>query len=138
MSKAILIVDDSEGDAELLKRLVGRAGVLNPIRVLFNGEDAMRYLEGEPPYSDRNKWPLPSVIILDLKMPGIHGFQFLEWCKAHAHCRETMLVILSGHGDTTTIRRGYALGAQSFLTKPCRALDLENLIRAYPQYWQRE
>lgn len=138
MSKAILIVEDSADDAKLLQRLLSRAGILNPIRVLLNGEDAMSYLDGQPPYSDRKEWPLPSVIILDLKMPGIHGFQFLEWCKRHSHCLETMLIILSGHGDTTTIRRGYALGAHSFLTKPCRAIDLDNLIRAYPQYWQRK
>lgn len=121
----------------MLKRVPERVGVLNPIRILGSGEEAMRYLEGRAPYADRQEWPLPSVIILDLKMPGIDGFQFLEWCKAHEHCRETMLVILSGHGDTTTIRRGYELGAQSFLTKPCRAIDLENLIRIYPKYWQR-
>jgi CheY-like chemotaxis protein len=133
----VLIIEDSQDDARFLRRLLDRAGVLNPIRVVINGKETMAYLEGKPPYSNRGQWPLPSVIILDLKLPDMDGFDLLEWCKAHHQCRETLIVILSGHGDTTTIRKGYDLGAQSFLRKPCRAIDLDNLIRGYPQYWER-
>ena len=137
MSKAILIVEDFEDDARLLKRLLKHAGIVNPIRIVVNGNDAKSYLEGKPPYSDRKLWPLPSVIILDLKLPDIDGLKLLEWCKGHDHCREALIVILSGHGDTAIIRKGYDLGAHSFLRKPCRALDLDNLIRGYPEYWER-
>jgi CheY-like chemotaxis protein len=114
VSKSVLVVEDSEDDVRLLTRLLGRAGVLNPIRVVMTGHDAMCYLEGTAQYSNRAQWPLPSVIILDLKLPDIDGLQLLEWCKAHCQCRETLIVILSGHGDTTIIRKGYDLGAHSF------------------------
>jgi CheY-like chemotaxis protein len=138
VGKAILIVEDSADDAELFKRLLIRTGVLNPIRVMHNAADAMAYLDGKGKHANRQHSPVPSVVILDLKLPDIDGFEVLEWCKAHDHCKDALIVILSGHGDIASIRRAYKLGADSFLTKPCRPADLENLIHGYPQYWLRE
>src|SRR3954466_1839678 len=90
ISKAILIVEDSTDDTILLRRLIERAGIANPVHSVATAEDATAYLEGTYPFSDRRQYPLPGVIMLDLKLPGVDGLRFLEWCKLHAHCKETL------------------------------------------------
>jgi len=77
------------------------------------------------------------VVLLDLKLPGISGFNFLEWLKAQSGLDDLLVVVVSGLDDLASIRRAYALGADSFLTKPCQRLDVENLIQWFPGYWRR-
>jgi CheY-like chemotaxis protein len=138
MGKPILIVDDSEDDVLFLKRVITRSGIVNPVHCVFSAQDAMAYLDGSGQYTDRDQWPLPGVIMLDLKLPGVHGFELLEWCRAHQYCKDALIIVLSGSGDVPTIRRAYELGANSFLTKPARSADFENLMRAHPQHWERK
>jgi CheY-like chemotaxis protein len=75
-------------------------------------------------------------LLLDLKMPQIGGFDVLEWLHATKQTKDVLIVILSGYSEIENIRRGYALGARSFLPKPCHAEDIKGLIRAYPAFWE--
>lgn len=138
MAKLILIVDDSEDDTLLLKRLLTRSGILNTVHCVFTAEDAKAYLDGNGPYADRQQFPPPSVMMLDLRLPGANGFELLEWCRAHQHCRQALIIMLSGRSDASTVRRAYELGANSFLSKPAASADLENLIHNFPDYWERK
>jgi CheY-like chemotaxis protein len=131
----ILIVDDYEDDAKLLQIMLTNAGILNSTRIALSAEEAITYLKGVPPYSNRAIYPLPSVIFVDLKLPGIDGFELLRWLRGRNELNGSFIVVLSAAGDMVSIQAAYALGANSFLVKPCRAADLENLVLAYPAPW---
>jgi len=136
-SKLILIVEDYEDDAKLLQILLSNTGVTNEVRITLKAEDAINYLEGVPPFSNRSLYPLPSAVFVDLKLPGISGFELLRWMKNHPELKDMFVVVLSATGDLISVQAAYSLGANSFLTKPCRPVDLENLIEAYPKFWSR-
>jgi CheY-like chemotaxis protein len=136
-ANVVLVVEDLEDDAKLLQVLLNQLGILNPVRMVLNGNEAVAYLKGIPPYSDRIQHPLPGIIFLDLKLPGMDGFEFLGWLKSQPQLKNTFIVVISGFGDLASIQRAYALGANTFLVKPCRAPDLENIIGYYPAYWIR-
>jgi CheY-like chemotaxis protein len=134
-SKTVLIVEDYEDDAKLLQLMLANAGISNPTRVALSAEEAITYLKGIPPYYNRFLYPLPGVIFVDLKLPGIDGFEFLRWLRAREDLKGAFVVVLSATGDMISIQAAYALGANTFMVKPCRAADLENLILAFPELW---
>ncbi len=131
----ILIVEDSNDDAKLLQLTLDQLGVTNPVWVVPSAGTAVDYLEGGFPFSDRNKYPLPQILFVDLKLPGHDGFELLEWLKARPQFKDLLVIAISGLGDLLSIRRAYGLGANSFLVKPCRAGDVENLIHWFPSHW---
>jgi len=134
---AILIIEDEALDTDYLRSSLLRLGVGNPIRVVVDCEEAVKYLEGQGEYGNRGLHPQPAVIFLDMRMPGMDGFAFLEWLKSHSEFRDIFVFAVSGTDDLLGIRRAYRLGVNSFLTKPCRPADLENLIQGYPGPWLR-
>jgi CheY-like chemotaxis protein len=134
MTKAILIADDFEDDAILLRKTLEMAGVKNPVFVVADGEEAVAFLKGDGKYADRDKFPLPSVVLLDLKMPKVTGFEVLQWMH-QADQKDILKIVLSGHQDLKEVNRAYMLGARSFLLKPCHVLDVQNLMQAHPAYW---
>ena len=136
-SKLILIVEDYEDDAKLLQVLLTNCGLANPVRIALSAEETMNYLAGGPPFADRSLYPLPAIVFVDLKLPGISGFDLLRWMKGNPELKHTFVVVLSATGDLTSVQAAYALGANSFLIKPCRAADLENLVICYPSFWER-
>lgn len=134
-AKSVLIVEDYPDDAAMLTSVLQQTGVGNSIELVHNANDAIAYLRGSIPYADRARFPVPAVILLDLKLPGMDGFSFLEWLKGHEEFNDILVVAVSGLGDLASIRRAYALGADSFLTKPCRVEDVANLIQWFPDFW---
>jgi len=136
-SKLILIVEDYEDDAKLLQVLLTNCGLANPVRIALSAEETINYLVGGPPFANRAEYPIPSVIFVDLKLPGISGFDLLRWVKQHPELKSIFIVVLSATGDLMSVQAAYALGANSFLIKPCRAADLENLVICYPDFWER-
>jgi len=136
-SKTILIVEDYEDDAKLLQLLLAKGGIFNPVHTALSAEDAMIYLEGVAPFSNRAIYPLPTMIFVDLKLPGMDGFGLLRWVKTHPELKSIFIVVLSAAGDLMSVQTAYDLGANSFLTKPCREADIENLVAGYPEFWIR-
>ena len=136
-SKLILIVEDYEDDAALLRLLLTQSGISNPLRIALSAEDAITYLAGNPPYENRAVFPLPTVVFVDLRLPGIDGFDLLRWMKGHPELKNIFVVVLSATGDLKSVQAAYTLGANSFLIKPCRPADLENLLLCYPDFWDR-
>ena len=136
-SKLILIVEDEEDDARLLELLLAEVGISNPIRIVLSAEEAVLYLQQAPPYSNPLLHPPPAIIFLDLKLPGIDGFELLRHLKTHPEWQNLFVVVLSATGDLASVQHAYSLGANSFLIKPCRIADLENLITGYPDFWTR-
>lgn len=138
MTKTILLAEDSPDDELFFKLALRKAGVENPVRSVRDGHQAIAYLRGDPPFSDRQIHPLPEIIFLDLRMPRVDGFEVLEWLHRQPELTRGMLVVvLSQLTDSTALRRAYGLGANSFLMKPCRQEDLNNLISHYGGHWIR-
>jgi CheY-like chemotaxis protein len=133
--KPILLAEDFEDDATIIQHVLKKAGVINPIIVVTDGAETLAYLKGEGFYADRTKFPLPSVLLLDLKMPKRNGFEVMEWCKTQPQLKDMLVVILSGHQDLGAINRAYSLGAHSFLLKPCTVEDITNLTENFRGYW---
>jgi CheY-like chemotaxis protein len=120
--QTILLVDDSENDLELLRVAFKKAQFDSPLQQVRNGEEAIAYLGGEGLFSDRNKYPLPSVMLLDLNMPMKSGFDVLAWVRTQPTLKRITVIIMSASTRIEDVERAFDLGANSFLVKPA-ALD---------------
>lgn len=129
------MVDDNADDRFLLRRAFLKAGVINPILEAKSGREAIAYLNGEGEYADRDKFPLPSILLLDLHMPGTDGFGVLQWVRDKFTTGSLLIVVLSRLDEIKSINRAYALGANSFLTKPGNPEEVDALIKSFHDYW---
>jgi CheY-like chemotaxis protein len=131
-----LLVEDDPNDVALLEIEFQRC--LGQIRLVSvnDGEEAIQYLQGEDPYGDRKKYPMPNVILLDLKMPRINGFQFLEWLrKSSSPHRFIPVVVMSSSGLQKDVDKAYALGANSYMVKPIGWDPFKERVKALGIYW---
>lgn len=136
MSKTILLVEDSRDDELLFKRVLRVSGVENPVFVVRDGDEAVAYLKGTGKYSDRETFPMPGIVFLDLRMPRVDGSDVLKYIQSQAFLRNKMLrVVLTNFGETKNVAEAYSLGAQSFLTKPLTKEEMKNLITHFHAPW---
>src|ERR1700674_4968478 len=91
----ILLVEDREDDVLLVRRAFAKANVLNPMQVVRDGREAIAYLKGEGKYSNRAEYPLPELLLLDLKMPGTDGFDVLKWMRQQPGLKALRVVVLT-------------------------------------------
>ena len=131
----VLLVEDSKADIYFLKRVLLSAGVKNKLIVVQNGQEALHYLQGKRPFSDRNNYPLPGIVLLDLRMPVMDGFAVLEWKQKQPNLQKILWVALSNSDALSEVNRAYKLGANSFLSKPPQKEELLNLITGFEGYW---
>lgn len=130
----ILVVEDNEDDAFLLERAGKQAGV-NSFRFVSDGRQAIDYLKGNGPFSDRGRFPMPFLILLDLKLPFVSGFDVLKWIRQQPEFCTLVVIVLTSSKERRDIRRAAELGASSYLTKPATTGELVELIRAIKEYW---
>src|ERR1044071_1339268 len=95
----ILIVEDRPEDAQLLEEMLRHLDVKNPVSVVSSATEAIAYLQGDYRYADRSRYPLPKILLLDLKMPGMDGFEFMDWLKAHGWSDDLQVIVVSGVDD---------------------------------------
>jgi CheY-like chemotaxis protein len=134
--KTILFVDDSIDDLVLMGIAFKRAEFNIAPQEAHNGEEAIAYLKGESPYNDRNKFPLPAVMLLDLNMPMKNGFHVLEWVRAQPMLKRMSIIILTASMRTEDVEQAFDLGATSFLVKPASIDDLTAMIRCLRDWLQ--
>jgi CheY-like chemotaxis protein len=128
----ILLIEDSDSDAQLAERALRTFGITNPIRRFSTGRAALEYLarvHQKPPAS------IPSVLLLDLNLPDVHGLDILEYIRQQAIFQKTLRIVLSQIEDLASIKGAYARGANTFLAKPLTHAELVELIRSYPKHW---
>jgi len=125
----VLIVDDSENDALLMRTVFQRAGFVQPLRFARDGDEAIAYLRGDGLYGDRSRYPLPTAVLLDLNMPRKNGFEVLEWIRQQPVLKRLRVYILSASSRPEDIERAYDLGANSYLVKPGNLDGLLTLAR---------
>ena len=123
IEQPILLVENNQDDILLILRAFQRAGVTRPIQPVTSGMDAVEYLQGKPPYGHREKYPLPALVLLDIKMPGMDGFEVLRWIRRQSEFFLLCVVMLTNSDHISDANQAYHLGANSFLVKP---LDFEN------------
>ncbi|HXU78956.1 MAG TPA: response regulator [Methylomirabilota bacterium] len=131
----ILLVEDREDDVVIIRRAFSKGNILNPLFVVRNGDDAIAYLSGQEKYSNRQEYPLPDLILLDLKMPGKDGFDVLRWLRKQPGLNTLRVVVLTSSEELKDVNLAYQLGANSFLVKP---VDFENFVKvgqALRGYW---
>lgn len=132
---AILVMEDDENDALLLKRALKRLDVQNPIHIVVDGEEGINYLTGSGKYQDRTQFPFPGFIITDLKMPKKSGMEVLKWLGDHPEYRVIPTLVLTSSKEESDIASAYGFGANSYMVKPSDFRDLENIMRLIHDYW---
>ncbi len=130
MSAAILIVDDQPDEAALIKRAVLRLRPSGPVIVLPGATELKDYINAEGNYADREAFACPSLILLDLKMPEMNGFELLEWLKREPPHSAVPVIVVSSFDRQQDIRKSYQLGASTFLSKPVNSERIRRAVRA--------
>jgi CheY-like chemotaxis protein len=130
-----LLVEDNDDDIVLLRRAFAKCRLLNPLHVVKNGAEAISYLDGVGCYRNRQEFPLPRIILLDIKMPGMNGLEVLRWIREQPHFGGIRIIMLTSSDSVRDVNAAYQLGANSFLVKPNDFEDLVSLTRAIHGYW---
>ncbi len=134
-NKYILLAEDDSNDALLIQRAFEKAGLKTALKIVRDGSQAIEYLRGVKPYDDRTRYPLPFLLLLDLKMPGTGGFEVLQWVRAQPQYRRMLIVVLTSSHLQADVDRAYELGANSYLVKPVGFEEMVSMIRRFEAYW---
>ncbi len=133
--RSVLLAEDDENDVFFLKRAFKEANVENPFFVVRNGEEAIAYLAGTGPFSDRAKHQLPCLVILDLKMPGRSGMDVIQWKQEQYVLKTLPCIVLSSSAHRHDIERAYQLGASAFVVKPPSVESRTALAKMIKGFW---
>ena len=131
----VLLAEDSEDDAFLLTRAFQKAGVGKPVHVCRDGQEMIDYLSGAEKFQDRTAYPLPTMLLLDLKMPKVNGFEVLEWLRQREMSHDLRAAVLSSSDHPNDVRRAYELGAWFYFVKPPTPEGLMDMIRQVQENW---
>jgi CheY-like chemotaxis protein len=131
----ILVAEDDLGDVVLLRRAFAKAKVNVPVHFARDGEEVIQYLEGKTPFDNPIDHPLPNLLLLDLKLPRVDGFQVLEWLRVQPGLSRILVVVFTSSNNPEDIGRAYALGANSYLVKPQDPNELVRVVERLQNYW---
>ena len=134
----ILLVEDSEDNILLVRHAMRKAGVTTPLEVVTSGEEAIAYLGGTNGFSNWQQFPLPAIVLLDLKMPGIDGFEVLKWIRQHPGLRPLRVAMLTSSDLPAEIKKAHDLGANVFLTKPVDLDRLVEIMKTLNEHWIKQ
>jgi CheY-like chemotaxis protein len=134
-SAHILLVEDNRMDVELTLDAFREARLANTVHVAPNGQDALDYLFGRGKYADRHTHPLPNLILLDLKLPGIDGFEVLRQIKETPILKRLPVIVLTSSKEEGDRALSYDIGANSYLVKPVSFEGFLGVIRQIEGYW---
>lgn len=133
----LLIVEDNSDDLFAVQRALKKARIENPVHVVSDGQAAIDYLAGNGQYADRVAHPLPVLMLVDIKLPRVDGFEVLAWVRAQPQLSDLVVVMLTSSDEDRDHRRAYALGARSYLVKPPTADALLQLAASLASLWGR-
>jgi CheY-like chemotaxis protein len=131
----LLHVEDDPNDVLLLQRAFRKANLPINIQSVNDGDKAVAYLSGGEAFGDREKFPLPALVLLDLKMPRKSGLEVLAWIRSQEKVRRILVVIFTSSKHDEDINRAYDLGANSYLVKPVGFDMLVETAKLVHQYW---
>jgi len=132
---SILVVDDSKDDVFLLCRAFKRAGLEHSLIHVLDGEEAVNYLSGENRFSDRTRYPLPSLMLLDVKMPRLNGFDVLHWLVTRNELKTLRVIMFSSSFQSEDVEKAKVLGATDYLTKPTGSEGFDQVVQSIASKW---
>lgn len=132
---SVLMAEDDENDVFFMKRAFQQAQIANPLHRVKDGEEAIAYLQGDGGYADRDKFPIPYLLLLDLKMPRKNGFEVITWLKQQPGLKRLPVVVLTSSREDPDVNRAYELGANTYLVKPVQFEGLVEMMKALNLYW---
>lgn len=132
----VLVAEDDRNDRFLLEQAFAEAGVSGTLRFVQDGGGVVAYLSGEGEFADRTRFPYPDLVLLDIKMPKLDGFQVLKWIRGRAGLGWLTVIMFSGSALDEDVRRAFELGANSYLQKPCNSSELVAMLRSLDSYWR--
>jgi CheY-like chemotaxis protein len=133
--ETILLVEDDPNDLVLLQRTFERFNLGKPPCVVSSGELAVTYLDGQGEFADRERYPTPTLVFLDLKLPTMSGFEVLTWMRQQPRLAKTQVIVLTGSRKSLDVYRAYELGASSYLVKPVQPEDIARLAESLKLPW---
>ena len=133
--KTILLVEDNPDDADLTVRALKKNNIANEVKVVYDGVEALDYLFATGPYADRDPNVLPTVILLDLKLPKLDGLEVLKRLREHERTCMLPVVILTSSREQEDVVRGYALGANAYVRKPVDFVQFGEAVRTLGLFW---
>jgi CheY-like chemotaxis protein len=131
--RTILVAEDNPDDIALFKRAFAKAGLPHQLRIVSSGLQVVDYLEGNAPYHNRDVFPIPGVLLLDMTMPQGGGTNVLNWLRSHPFHRDLPVVVLTGSDQHE--RAALDLGAKDFFVKPAATAELVVIFRHISQNW---
>jgi CheY-like chemotaxis protein len=134
-NQVVLSVDDNDVDGALLERAFKRCNIPSRLFRVSEGPQAMAYLTGHGIYADRDQYPLPDLILLDLVMPKMSGTEVLKWIREQPELRKTAVLIFTSSEKPEDVKSTTKLGAQGYLVKPTKFEDLKNMVRTIYSEW---
>jgi len=132
--KTILQVEDDPNDVFLMRHAMKKVGVLNPVQVVTDGQQAVDYIQGAAKFADREKYPFPCLVFLDLKLPYVMGLEVLKSIRKQPGCPVPVIILTASSQDSDLVS-AYRLGANAFLTKPSEARKLDEMVKAIKDFW---
>lgn len=133
----VLAAEDEENDAFILRRAFKRVAPAIPLVIVPDGREAIDYLSGAGPYSDRLRHPLPCLLLLDLKMPHMNGFNVLDWLSRQPRYKQLPVVVFSSSCHEADIQKAYKMGAADYQIKPVGFADSMETIRTLLTRWAK-
>lgn len=134
--RCLLLVEDNHDDVIFMEQAFRDAGLNCPYRVLSDGVEVIDYLEGRLHYADRNRFPLPSHLLLDLKLPRKSGIEILDWVRRHPEFKNLSVIVLSSSKEANDIARARELGIDDYLVKPVSYAHLLGMVKGVVETWK--
>ena len=135
MARTILLVEDDENDVLFMRMALEQSGVTNPLHVAEHGRQALAYLNGEGEYADRHSFPLPCLVLMDLKLPYVTGLEVLRKMRQSPQLKEMIVIILTSSQEESDLDQAYELGANAYVVKPPNLDKLQDLTKAIKEFW---
>ncbi|MBD2431532.1 MULTISPECIES: response regulator [Fischerella] len=138
MTNTILLIEDNPTDILLIQRAFRNEELAHiSLQIVKDGDTAVSYLSGAGEYGDRTRYPLPSIILLDLKLPRRSGHEVLAWIKQQPELKLLPVIILTSSRQKVDVNQAYELGVNSYLVKPVKFAALSEMIKSFSDYWLR-
>lgn len=133
--RTILVVEDERNDVFFLEYAFQEAGIKNPLQAVADGQEAIDYLAGIGKYANRLRYPVPCLVLLDLKLPLKTGFDVLRWIRQQPPLQALVVIVLSSSRESRDVDEAYRLGARSYLVKPLSMKERFEVAKAIKHYW---
>jgi len=135
MRGIVLLVEDNADDVMFVHLAFQQAKLDHKLMIVSDGGQALDYLRGEGPYADRSKFPMPSVVLLDLRMPGVDGFEVLKQVRHEPRLKNLPITVFTGSNDPEHFARARELGANSVVVKPFKIDRFFEAVKTIADFW---